>query len=165
MTVLSSEQIIKNQNYRKQGICYSLFLAVAVAVLTVEVVLTKDLTFDSVFQLGIVILVIVIPFGYFLGFRRLRKTLIAISKVKTGRFYFIKKQVTDKTKVHADSSDRFSQIVFGEDDGIWVSEKQYKEIKTGDSCYLLFLENEDSPCAVYSASQYTLAPEMVIKDA
>lgn len=69
-------------------------------------------------------------------------------------------KVIDKTRVHADSSDRYCQLVFGDDFGVWVSRQQDKSIKVGDDCYLFYLKNSDYPCAVYSVKKTALSDDL-----
>ena len=159
MNELTIERFVKEQNYRKQKFLYSIFFFVAMAVFLVEIILIDDLSFNSLFSLFIVTLFVVIPFGFILGLRKMIMVSQKIKKIKRLELRIEEKKVIDKTRVHADSSNRYCQIVFGEDEGVWVSRATDKKIKVGDICYLFYLNDAKNPCAVYGKKYTSLCKE------
>ena len=159
MKELTIEKFIKEQNYKKQQVIYSIFFFVALAIFLIELMLVKDLSFNSIFSLVIVTVFVLIPFGFFLGLRKMVAVTKKIKKIKNLEIIIEEKKVIDKTRVHADSSNRYCQIVFNENEGVWVSRATDKKIKVGDICYLFYLKNANTPCAIYGKKYTSLCKE------
>ena len=162
MKELTREQFIKDQNYRKQLVCYSIFAIAGIGITLFELSLIKTFDFNSMFQLFVIVLFVFLPFGIWLGVSKITATTLEIKKVNNGEFRIEEREVIDKTRVHADSSNRYCQIVFSETEGVWVSRTKDKEIKVGDICYLIYLSGSDYPCAIYSKRNTKLAPDMLL---
>lgn len=150
MKNLSIKQIIKDGNYYTQIACYSCFLLVSILVLIIELISFDGWNFNGIFQLCFIILLVVVPFGYFLGIKKIIKTSNKINMIKKLNFEIHEKTVIDMTRVNSDSSNRYCQIVFGDSDGIWVSRKKEKEFKIGDICYLFRFKNNEEYFAIYN---------------
>ena len=127
--------------------------------------LTKVHTVKNFIMLLIfVVLPFLIPFGYFLGLKTLIRTLGKINRVKKGDYIILKKKCIDKRVVNNEDSTRDTQIIFSDDDGVWVGRDKSKEIPVGAFCYTFYYEEGDEyPFMLYNVKKVDLDNEMLSK--
>ncbi len=159
MKTISVKQIIKDQRYRLQLLCYALFVLVALAVVVLEIVLGNGAT-NTLISLVVVGLPVTAFFGYYIGLRNILRVSAKMRKLNENRFAVLARTVIDKTMVHADSTNRYCQLVFGAEESVWVSCTMNKAVKVGDECYLILLEGDEDPCALYPRRGHRLAEEL-----
>lgn len=150
MKVLTKQYFIKEQKYMEQLIAHILFLVAALFFASNVIGTSNDTQFNRIVSYIFSFFVILLPFGYFLGVSKIVKVLKKVNSVKNNKMYILEKKVIDKTEVTVDDSGKYRQLIFSEDDGIWVNYKQDKQVKVGDICYLFYFSGSLEPCAVYS---------------
>lgn len=159
MKIVSIKKIIKDGNYYKQLVCFSIFFVVAVFVFTIEVFgAPNESKLIAAIVYGIVVL---IPFGFFVGMRNLCRVWSALNKIKSKKFIIMERQVIDKEVRARKDTSNDTQLIFSETDGVWVGRKISKEIKTGDVCYVIYLEGYTEPSGIYSKRRYVLDDELL----
>lgn len=159
MKIVNIEKIIKDGNYYKQLICFGIFFVVAILVFIIEVFRAPNESklIAAIVYGGIVL----IPFGFFIGMRNLCRIWRALNKIKSKKFFIVERQIIDKEVRAKKDSSNDTQLIFSETDGVWVGRKISKEIKTGDRCYVIYLEGYTEPSGIYSKRKYVLDNELL----
>ena len=161
MTILTKKLLISELHYYKRIVCFLIFFLAATAIFGAQFCFIKSFDFNTIFQLCFVFLFVFLPFGYFLGLRKILKTRRLLKRIKSNRFKVVEKTVVDIIMQKYDDTDRYCQIVFGKKDGVWVSEKKCKEFNIGDVCYAFYFESNNDAFAVYSAKLYSLDADLL----
>lgn len=160
MKKIDKKLLIKEGNYYKQLVCFSIFFFVAVLMFSIEMI--KAFGTEKIWlAIAVYGLIILIPFGYFLGLRKICGVVKDISRINSKRFRIVERVAIDKQIVNNSSTTNDTQIIFSKDDGVWVSRKKSKEIKIGDTCYVVYLDGDENPCAIYSKRKYILDDDLM----
>lgn len=161
MTILTKKRLISELHYYKRIVCFLIFFLAATAIFGAQFCFIKSFDFNTIFQLCFTFLFILLPFGYFLGLRKMLKTIGLLKTIKSNCFKVVEKSVVDIIMLKHDDTDRYCQIVFNKEDGFWVSEKKCTEFNIGDVCYVFYFEGYDDAFAVYSAKLYSLDADLL----
>jgi len=148
-TLISTDKLLEEGKYYKLLPAYGVFCATGIFFFVVSLVYIKD---TKSFLMGVVFvwLPFLFPFGYFLGVKKIIETKKDILKIKSKKFYILQKVCIDKQIVSNKDSTNDTQIIFGENSGVWVGRKKSKEIKVGDTCYVVYLDGDEFPSMVFS---------------
>jgi hypothetical protein len=159
MKTLTREELIKQQNYRKQLILYFIFAIVGFSAMAVELFLCRKLDFNSIFQLGFIFLVIFIPFGIILGLRNIIKTFRTINRVKNSELRIRRMTVIDKRRVKSGTDNDWG-IEFQNNITFFVNRNQQKKFSVGDECFVVFTDDSNDPDNIYPCKEYVLADDL-----
>jgi len=154
-TIITTEKLLEEGKYYKQLPAYGIFCATGVFFFLISLIYIKDaksLLMGAIF----VWLPFLIPFGYFLGIKKIVETKKKIRKVENGEFYILEKLCTDISIVSNKDSSNDTLLHFGENEGAWVSRSKLKELKEGDVCYVVYLEGNEKPSMIFSQRKYEL---------
>lgn len=165
MKELTKKQFIKDQKYYIQLPLFVLFGIIGFTVPIIELISATNSNPESLlFNTMCTFFFVCIPFGGFMGcYLGVYHSINIIRKlrwIQTGKIKICEKRIVDKMKLHWDSSDRYCQLLFSDTDGIWVSEKTFKEIKLHDTCWVFYLNDNTHPCAIYSKRKTKLATDL-----
>jgi len=161
-TMITIEKLLEEGKYYKQIPCYIIFCIAGLFMFVVGLSFADSLK-KLLILLVFVGLPILIPFGYFMGIKKLLETYAKINKVKKGYFYIYERKCIDKQVVSNEDTSNDTQIIFGENSGAWVDRKKSKEIKVGDVCYVVYLEGNKNPSMIFSQSKYELEESLKAK--
>lgn len=161
MKILNKKQLIKDCNYYTQLICYYIFMIGGIIGGFSPMLAFGINGIVGIISACILLCAIIIPFGYFLGLRKIVEVMKSINRIKNNNLFIIESKVVDKTRVIADDTKRYCQIIFEDNEGIWVSRKINKQIKIGDTCYLIYLKDNDEPSVIYNKKKYKLNDELL----
>lgn len=160
MNKIDIEELICNGNYYKQISCYSIFFFSAVGVFSA---IMWKFGYSDTIILDIIIYgsIILIPFGYFLGIKKIYEVMVDITKIKKRNFYIIQKAIVDKVRVkETNTGYNDTYVVLENNDEVWISREKSREIQVGDICYIIYLENDSAPSAIYSKRKWILDEDL-----
>ena len=154
-TIITIDKLLEEGKYYKQIPCYFCFCMAGIFMFLVGMSFVDDIK-KLIVLIIFVGLPFLLPFGYFLGLKKILATYADINKVKKLKFHVYENKCIDKQIVSNKDSSNDTQIIFGENSGAWVSRKKSKEIKVGDVCYVIYLEGDKKPSMIFSKSKYEL---------
>lgn len=160
MKKINKKLLLKDGNYYKQLVCFGFFFLSSVLMFSIEIVKAFG-TEKILLAISVYGILVLIPFGYFLGIKKLHGVIKDMIKINNKRFRIVERKAIDKQIVNNSSTTNDTQIIFSQDDGVWVSRKKSKEIKVGDVCYVVYLENDENPSAIYSKKMYVVDDELL----
>lgn len=149
--------MLKEENYIVQLICFGIFMLAGIAVAIYPIVGRLPLVAAIVIEAGLGI-----PFGYLLGFRKIKKIIKIISGIKHEQYTVQIDELIDKTMVsggkNSDTEDTYCQFTFKEysektGKNICVKRTEYTKAKRGDKYYLVFLPLQKEPIRIYSQKE------------
>ena len=159
MNVIDRNRLLKDGNYYKQLACFGFFFVIGVGVFLLQVIMALG-TEQLILAIVVYGILVLFPFGYLLGLRKLFGVAKDIIRIKNRNFRVLEREVIDKHVVNNSSTKNDTQIIFSKEDGIWVSRKRSKEIKVGDICYVVYLDGDVDACAIYSKKKNVLTDDL-----
>lgn len=162
---------IKNGGDKQPAIALFGLFAVAGIGFTVGtlVSLLKDISMNNIITFVVVTCLFGIPFGYFLGIKKVVFRLKRNIMIKKGQVFFFVDEVIDKTRLGntTDSHDhkeyQLTTKVYSEKtrkNVLLPSLREFNSTKIGETCILCFTAMSRSPFRVYPCSIYELADEL-----
>jgi len=161
MKILTAQQIIKDHNYQKQKNASTVFFVAGLFFAAVFLLPRNGFDVNYTINVAFTVFVIVIPFVYNLGLKRMLKASRKIQMLKKHRFTIVESKIYDTFSGSAEESDRSYQLIYGENESVWVTQKVAKNFAAGDSCYLILLEGDDTQCGIYNQKKVDLSPELL----
>lgn len=158
MREITSDRMLKEENYIAQLICFGIFMLAGVAVAIYPIVGRLPLVAVIVIEAGLGI-----PFGYFLGLRKIIKICKIIKYIKHGEYTVQIDELTSKRMVsgglHSDTDDSYCQFTFKDyskraGKNICVKRTEYDKAKRGDKYYLVYLPIQKEPIRIYPQKEY-----------
>lgn len=160
--ILNKKKLIKEQKFMTQLIIYSAFAFVGIGFFVLSIMIGKNsllpinLFFNAIIS--------IIPFGYFMGLRRIFGVLKLWNKINNDDFTIVEMQIYDKQVFGNSKEARDSLLVFGEKkDNVFLHILERNKYRKGDICYRFYITNargEKKYFALYNKSTYKLDGEL-----
>lgn len=154
MKELTNEEIIKYGKYYKRLPIWGIFAISGIGMSVVSLVGTSGgvSLSNSNFLINCVVTFIfpLLPFGYFWGLKKIIGELRDLRKIKEGDYFVIEKNIIGKQVLTRSDSLNDTQLIFSQDDGVWVSRKEGKKFINGDRVYLIYLCGDEEPSGVFN---------------
>ena len=158
VTSLTRKQLIADRNYVKQALVRSIFFVAALGVTLLELLSIKEWDLNAYIAIAVVVVCVVIPFGYFAGFRGIWQALRKMSKIRNGKFTVYLREVIEIDAVNGNYGMRNYHVICGEEEnaGVWLAQRAAKEFSVGDTCYWIVLEGEKDNAGLYATKNTVL---------
>ena len=160
MKKLTHEQLLSDLKYGTQQIYVSVFVVAALFYILLESFSSYATIEDRLLSMGMALLLVGIPIGYFAGIRQLYSIRKKYKRVKKLDFYILEKTIIDKTMLGTNNTKTYCQLVFGENDGYWVTRKIYNMMKKGSTCYVFYFKKDRKEFAIYNKLHTELSEEL-----
>lgn len=163
MKEINGDEILRGEKYRLQVFLFGIFGVAGLLAVIYPLASAKKIVADTIVLEIIMLGAFGIPFGYFLGVRRIRKILKTVRLIKQGKYVVTEDELVDTYMgghgKNSDTDDSYCQFTFrnySETTGknVTVSRREYEKAKRGDRYYLVFVATQKSPIRVYSQKEY-----------
>jgi len=148
---------------------FGVFALVGIALtLGTLVSLLKDMNTNNLITFIVVTCLFGIPFGYFLGIKKIAFRVKRNAMIKNGQVHFYVDEIVDKTRLgntedfHDHKEYQLTTKAYSEKTGknvLLPSLKEFRSVKVGDTCILCFTAMSKRPFRVFPGSVYELAEE------
>lgn len=160
--ILNKEKLIKEQKFVTQLIVYSAFAIVGIGFFVLSIMIGENSLLPI--NLCMNVLISIIPFGYFMGLRRIFGVLKLWNKINNDDFTIVEMQIYDKQVFGNSKEARDTLLVFGEKkDNVFLHILERNKYKEGDICYRFYITNERGEkkyFALYNKRIYKLDGEL-----
>lgn len=163
--MIDRKRLLKDGKYCGEIISYIIFAILGIGVFFLAI---NDANgyINKIMSIIVVGGLFLVPFGYFMGVKRLIRVLMEIYYILTGKFHIVEKKVLGVQMFSSSSKEVL--LVFSNDkiQNIWISHGQAKNYKIDDICYLFYLEEmtsnhgKNKPFAIYNKRNCFLTEEL-----
>lgn len=166
MQIINKKKLIKDGKYIGEFVGYLIFTILGIGIFLIAII-DSDGMLNKLISVIIVGGLVLIPFGYVMGLKRLLKLIFEVIKIIKGNFYITEKQIFDIQFFN--NSEREVLLVFGEnaENNLWLSHGEGKKYAVDDICYQFYLEGmhsnhgKNKPFAIYNKNKYLIAEELL----
>jgi hypothetical protein len=167
--LITKEKIKKDAKTKEQISALSVFALIGLFIPIIPFLFTDNIDTNTIISFVFFLLVFGIPFGYFIGLRKIIKTLYKDKCIKNDEFVIVEDTITDlyatSNCAKYDMDDSFCQLTlkyYSEKSGknVSIPNKIFRKLKEGDKCTLIFVKNIKVPFLVYPGNEYEIDNEL-----
>lgn len=160
MISITRKRIIKDNNYILALCVHLIFMILGIIITFATPIYTKRIDMNAIIGTIFLFAVFGIPFGYFMGYKRVRVYLDKIRKLQRGSFQ-IKTDLLVKKELLMNSSDESFLLEFRD----WSTEtnkvfkatqRKFHSVEENKEYYLLFIDGYVIPDGIYAVEKYEL---------
>ena len=159
MQILTKERILKDTNWKAGLAGFGLFAFTGCALTAYPLLYLREISFNSLFGTGFMLVFLGIPFGYFFGIREIVKILKMVTQIRGEQYSVVEDVVTDKQMTDQTGNGNYCFLAFQNysertNKQVGVKRSVYSKTKRGDKFYLIFLEGDRAPLKIYSLKEF-----------
>lgn len=163
MKEIDKNLILQGEKYRLQIFLFGIFGVIGIAAIVYPFASAEEVVPDTIVLAFIMLFAFGIPFGYFLGIRKILRILKTVRLIKNGQYKILEDVLVDVYMgghgKNSDTDDSYCQFTFKNysdvtGKNVIVSRSEYDKAQKGDKYYLVFVATQKSPIRCYSQKDY-----------
>ena len=168
--IINSSKIMKDARPKTQIGFLSVFAMVGFLLPFWPLVVIREINTNSIISFFVLLALFGIPFGYFIGLRNIITTYRMKKHLENENFTILIDSIEEKsTNQYGRTSqmdDSFCVLQLKKyyektQKQVTIRAKEFRQVKEGDQCILIFVPSSKAPILVYPGNQYTVADELI----
>lgn len=155
---ITHKRIVKDSGVRIVLTCHTVMMLVGIAAVVSPVIIIGEWNHDAFLSTLFMSFTFGILFGIAFGFVPLMKGIKLYVKIKNGRYTVEKDRVKDKQLRELNDNREcllmFENYTAKTGRGVFQSYRVYEKVKRGEEFYLIYVDGQKEPVAIYSARRY-----------
>lgn len=166
---ITENRLLNDVHLTGRIIVLSIFAFCGIAIPFIPFITLKEVNTNSIISFFVLLCIFGIPFGYFIGIRKVVYSVRVNHAIKNGDFYILADEIIDfyatQDESSPDSHCKIELKIYSEKTNkiIPVKYKVFRKLKKGDQCFLVFVQFSEKPVLVYPGNAYFLDDELKTK--